>query len=42
MDTKEQIELKFKLIAEALDIIKEQLIDNEKRIITLEKKMEEL
>ena len=39
MDTKEQIELKFKLIAEALDIIKEQLIDNEKRIITLEKKM---
>jgi len=32
MDTKEQIELKFKLIAEALDIIKEQLIDNEKRI----------
>ena len=42
MDTKEQIELKFKLIAEAIDIIREQLIDNEKRIITLEKKMEEL
>ena len=41
MDVHKQIELRFKLTAEALDIIREQLANHEKRIRFLEDKLEE-